>query len=330
MAHIDLTRIIPPRYWRNFLIVLLVLLALSAIGMVVLVIQIVWTLEISPQQLTSLPPWAQQILVPILQKYSKTILVVISTVGFAFVCLVLFVGVSFLRSDKLKLWGIEFQISEELATALRELEVLSEREVGLKENFREIQDLIQQQSHLFLNQGVDEYFDYLDKIVETAAFIVRSHSRAVRAAIWLHRKSTDELRIVAGYRIPQQTFRQLVLKLDGEGFASHVLRSGGPQAKDNPTPGREWKPEPDNIMQTTSILGQPIEVGRDDDDWQAVLCFSTDRDIKRFPEYAFSVSADANTLLFFSGIISSALTLAIPLADAAGKPLLEIIHERYT
>jgi hypothetical protein len=79
-------------------------------------------------------------------------------------------------------------------------------------------------------------------------------------------------------------------------------------------------------------MGQGIQIGNDDN-WQAVLCFSTDRDISRFPQYKFSLEADATTLNFFSDMISVALTLAksinVPQSGGSTRPLIEIIYERY-
>jgi len=243
--------------------------------------------------------------------------------------LILFVGVQFISADKVKIWGVEFQTSDELIRTRQELEGQVELVAGLQENVREIQDLIEQQSLVFLNPDVNKYFDYLDKIVETAAFVVRPQIRSVRASIWLYQKSVDQMRIVAGYRIRHSTFRTLVMKLNDQGFAPVVMRSQSPLEKLNPTPGQDWRLDPESTTVTTSILGQPIQVGSGND-WQAVLCFSTDRDITKFPRYAFSVKDDAATLKLFAGVTSFALTVAIPMLDPASKPLFQRIFERYT
>jgi hypothetical protein len=71
------------------------------------------------------------------------------------------------------------------------------------------------------------------------------------------------------------------------------------------------------------------------DDWQAVLCFSTDRDIGAFKE--FSVAEDAAILKLFSAFISIVLTSALPLrvpisgpGGTASIPLIEAIFKRYS
>jgi hypothetical protein len=328
----DLTRIIPQRYFRNLLIVLLAALVIAAIAIVLGIAYILLTFHpVSSEQAAGLPPWVEKILLPIFQQYSKVVLSVICAVGFAFVCLVLFVGVNFIRADKVKLFGVEFQISEELSRVQRELEVQAELVAGLQENAREIQDLIEQQANVFRDSGVDKYYDFLDKMVETAAFVIRPQIRSVRAEIWLYRLSSDIMRIVAGYRVPQRTFRELVMKLDGPGFAPMVLRSGSPQTKENPEPGDEWTLDPKNTTRITSVMGQPIRIGSDAE-WRAVLCFATDRNIAKFPNYKFSPAEDKDTLKLFSELISFALTLAIAIQiqDGSQKALIERIHERYT
>ena len=234
----------------------------------------------------------------------------------------------------LSAWFVEFQISEELTRTQTDLEAQVELVAGLQENIREIQDLIEQQSLVFVNPDVNKYFDYLDKIVETAAFVIRPQIRSVRASIWLYNKSIDKMRIVAGYRIRHSTLRRFEMKREDRGFAPHVIRSGGPEEKVGPSAGQDWQIDPESTTPTTSILGQPIKVGLDEA-WEAVLCFSTDRDIGKFPEYRFSVNDDAATLRFFAGIISFVLSLSrdIQIAGSNGSPkmpLIQRIYERYT
>ena len=330
----DLTRFFPQRLWRNLIILLLALLVLASTAVVYLIIYELWTFQPPhTDQVSGFPPWVEKIPLPILQRDLKFVLAVIFIVGLAFVCLVLFIAVNFIRADKVKIWGVEFQISEELTQAREELEAQIELVAGLQENVREIQDLVEQQSLLVLNPDVNGYFEYLDKIVETSAFVIRPQSRSVHASIWLYQKKIDQMRMVAGYRLGQRTLRNLVMTLGENGFAPFVLRSQRPQERVSPSVGQDWKLDSDNTTPTTSILGQPILVGADDD-WQAVLCFSTDRDTGKFPEYRFSVDKDAATLRFFTGVISFVLTLARDIqaesSDGAGQePLIKLIYQRY-
>src|SRR2546430_1489241 len=269
-----LTRIIPQRLLRAFIIILLTSGVIAAVAVLVGAIYILLHL---PADLSGLPPWFTKGILPNV----KILVLVLGAVGFAFVCLILFFEVNFIRADKVKAWFVEFQISEELTRTQTDLEAQVELVAGLQENIREIQDLIEQQSLVFVNPDVNKYFDYLDKIVETAAFVIRPQIRSVRASIWLYNKSIDKMRIVAGYRIRHSTLRRFEMKREDRGFAPHVIRSGGPEEKVGPSAGQDWQIDPESTTPTTSILGQPIKVGLDEA-WEAVLCFSTDRDIGKF------------------------------------------------
>src|SRR5438128_7374332 len=220
----DLTRFVPQRHWRNLLILLLILLVIASASIVYLIIRELLAFQpLRPDQLAGLPPWVEKLLVPILQRDLKIVVAVVFIVGIAFVCLILFLAINFIRADKVKIWGVEYQISEELTQARGELETQVELVAALQENVREIQDLVEQQSLLVLNPDVNQYFEYLDKIVETSAFVIRPRTRSVHASIWLYQKQIDEMRIVAGYRLGQRTLRNFVMKLAENGFASFVL-----------------------------------------------------------------------------------------------------------
>lgn len=147
----DLTRIIPQRFLRAFIIGLLAVIVIAAIAILVGAIYILLAL---PADLSELPPWFTKGVLPNV----KILVLVLGAVGVAFVCLILFVGVQFISADRVKIWGIEFQISEELTRAQTELEAQVELVAGLQENVREIQDLIEQQSLVFLNPDVNKYF----------------------------------------------------------------------------------------------------------------------------------------------------------------------------
>lgn len=308
------------------------MLTIAAAAAVVAVIYALATLPPIPAD--SLPDDTRKWLLPLLpiyQQYSKIFLIILGAVGFAFVCLVLFLAINFIRADRVKILGLELQISEELSRLQQELADTIEQVISLQENSRELQDLIEEQSLFLGAPDKEKCFDFLDKIVETAAFVIRPGTRSVRASIWLYNKQADRLRIVAGYRIAYSTRRKFALNVDGagvgsQGFVAHVLRSNRPVAASVPnlTP---WVNDPDSTSSTTSIIGQPIEVGSTPA-WNAVLCFSTDRDIAKFPRYAFAVKDDAATLRLFAGIVSSMLTLAQSYS-VSHTSLIELIFKRY-
>jgi len=87
---------------------------------------------------------------------------------------------------------------------------------------------------------------------------------------------------------------------------------------------KDWKTDESSDYETTSIIGQPIEVGTTKDDWQVILCFSTDRE-----DYKFGIEKDAAELNLFSNIISSILTIAQFSYDQSDKSMLEFAWERY-
>jgi hypothetical protein len=284
---------------------------------------------IPPDVLKDTPSWVSQVLIPVLLQRIRRIVVVFGLLGLAFTCFVFVLALKFNRADKVSLWGIEFQVPDEVARLQAELEAQLENNISLQENTRELQDLIEEQSLLLLNPDVTKYFDFLDKIVETAAFVIRPSARSVRASIWLYHQAQDEMRIIAGYRISHSTRRNLVLKLNAAGFAPFVLRARAPQVQTPPLLGTNWVHDPNSVSQTTSILGQPIKVGRKDD-WQAILCFSTDRDLTKFPQYAFSIHNDAPTLRLFAALVSFTLTLSQSIRDTQTKTFLtERLFERY-
>src|SRR5436305_1070112 len=207
----DLTRIIPQRFLRAFIIGLLAVIVIAAIAILVGAIYILLAL---PADLSGLPPWFTKGVLPNV----KILVLVLGAVGVAFVCLILFVGLQSISADKVKIWGVELQMSVELIRAREELEGQVELVAGLQENVREIQDLVEQQSLLVLNPDVNEYFEYLDKIVETSAFVIRAQTGSVHASIWLDPKKIDHMRVVAGYRLGQRTLRNFVMSLNVSGF----------------------------------------------------------------------------------------------------------------
>jgi hypothetical protein len=292
---------------------------------------------VPPEALEGAPPWIAKWAIPFVQQRLRYLIPVVVLGGAVLICYLSVLAVKLNRADKVKFLWLEFEIPDELTQAKKELDEQNERVISLQENIRELADLVEGHSVLLLNPAKERFFDLLDQIIETAAFAIRPGERSVRSSIWLYNKSGDEMRIVAAYRISHATRRELVMSLHGtgrNGFAPFVLRSRSPQVKSNPTSGQDWMDDNRSTSATTSILGQPISVGRSDD-WQAVLCFSTDRDIGKFKE--FSVTDDAAILKLFSAFISiiltSALPLRVPISGPGGTvptPLIEIIFKRYS
>lgn len=323
-------RVLPSNFRQGVSVALIVISGVAALAVFLLIVSLFWSPPVlPPEALKDTPPWVSQFLIPILLKRIRWILVVFGLLGLAFTSFVFVLALKFNRADKVSFWGIEFQVPDEITRLQRELEAQIEHNISLQENTRELQDLIEEQSPLLLNPDVLKYFDFLDKIVETAAFVIRPSARSVRASVWLYDQAQDEMRIIAGYRISHSTRRNLVLKLNGSGFAPFVLRSRAPQVQTPPTLGNTWVHDPDSVSATTSILGQPIKVGGKDD-WQAILCFSTDRDLAKFPQYAFSIHHDAPTLRLFAAIVSFTLTLSRSIKDTHTNTLLiERLFQRY-
>ena len=118
----DLTRSIPQRYWRNLLILLLGLLVLASLSIVGLIVWELWSFQpLNGDQIANLPAWGK-LLIPILQRDLKIVFVVVLVIGIAFVSLVSFLAINFIRADKVKIWGVEYEISEELSQTRKDLE----------------------------------------------------------------------------------------------------------------------------------------------------------------------------------------------------------------
>lgn len=269
-------------------------------------------------------------ILPLYRQYTKTVLVLASAAGFCVSMFIFLVCLQVLRSDTIKVFGIEAKISDELRSSQESAARERRLRAALAEDVREIQKLVERINLAVRFADEQNYLEALDEIAATASTMMRPEGRPVRVSVWLLNPGAREkhLRIVAAARVSAATRKNLDFDKDGDGFAAEVLRAGRTIAEQNPDVGRTWARDRWSTHSTTSIIGQPIEVGNPGG-WQAVLCFSTDRDLTEHPQYRFSVNEDAAQLDLFALLISTVLSLAESVERENGDPLLEYVWKRY-
>lgn len=329
----DIPRLIPERYWRNLIFCLFVFAFIAIVACLALIIFFLATFD-NNINTASLPSWVNEVALPLFRQYFTIALVVFTLVGFLLAVLIIIIGFNFLRADEFKVWLVEFKVSDKLKETQEQLEDEIKISVGLKENVSEIKELVDSQAILFLSPDVKKFIDYLDKIVTTSVQVFKSYGKDnVRISIWLGNETTKELRIIASHRISRETQKEFKLSLTGNGFVPFVLRTHSPQVKTSPNPNEtNWMPCPSETYSTTSIFGQEVKIGNTPG-WSAVICFSTDRDLARFPENAFSLEKDAAVVSFIASFVSFALTIAnviqVKISETETQPLIERIYQRY-
>jgi len=328
---------IDDRIVRGLIYALLIVCIIAVIAIPYFSYQILVTLtgvdpDVLASEIPTIDPSASNVETQIIiytwlvQRYSGIATIVVGILALFSVIFFTIVILQVHRSQKVRLWGLEFERTNALQDAQRDISGLRGLVTGLQENLRELSAL-----NVGLNQFVrnptEKHLDaLLDKVSHTAAFVIRPSGRSVRTSVWLYSLSKNEIRIISGYRISEDTKAKLRFKKRSNGFAPAVLRHGGPYLKDTDfsDKAKDWKTDESSDYETTSIIGQPIEVGTTKDDWQVILCFSTDRE-----DYKFGIEKDAAELNLFSNIISSILTIAQFSYDQSDKSMLEFAWERY-
>lgn len=252
---------------------------------------------------------------------------VLLAVGLFFLALLAFVIVITDRvflADKVSVLGFKFEISETLRDA-EERASVSERMVSaLGENISELQELDRQMNALVRDPSDARFFDVLDAVTQAASFTIRPTGRAVRVSLWLYNKTEDTLRIIAGYRVAAKTRETFEMKSSDRGFAAQVLRDQRMLIKNDNfvEAAGDWKDDKTDTHGTVSILGVPVPV--DDPGWDAVLCFSTDRQ-----QDAFSYEADRAEAEYFATIGSTLVALALSGVSEGQRSMVEEFWVRY-
>jgi hypothetical protein len=322
-------RVLSPVAWRRLATAFLVSVGVAFIGAVVVIAYVLIRME--PIDLKALPPGLPEsikLLLPIYQKYSTAWAIVVSLVGVSLALFMFILATQVLRADRIKFFGAELSVTEEVRDLQHQLGEQTEQAAALAENLREIESLLERLNRLVISGSFEEYCECLDETAEVAAFIIRPIGRAVRVSIWLYCPPENLLRIVGSYRVSYPTLRNLTMPREGPGYAAFALRAAAPVTTNN-LAGPNWIHDRWSTRSTTSILAQPIEVG-ENGGWQAVLCFSTDRDIEKFPDYAFNVPRDGGVLRLFAVLVSTVLSLAEQVRDQEGQLVLTRIFGRYT
>jgi hypothetical protein len=349
-------RLVDPRLANVVVFILLSLLAVGGLAAVALGAYALFFLDLDSVALPS--DSALSAVVQVLRQQSRATICIAGVVGLVVVVLVELVAIRIVSADRIDAWGLKFEITDalkdaqaDLRSATREIREKKDVIVSLAENVRELQKVQEHLSQFLIEptSTSERLADLLDSVVQCAAFMIRPAQRAVRVSVWLYRSEAKEMRIVAAYRVSQRTRRHLVFRDDDAetGFAMEVLRSRRPIEKHEGFLSNDgWRRDPWSNHTTTSALGQPVQIGTDDE-WQAVLCFSTDRNLNDYPSYAFSVQGDAAELSLLSHITSTVLTLGLlfveeddifgQLEPAAGgivvstdtTPWIEVLWNRY-
>jgi len=330
-----LTRLIKARspiFWRNVASIVVCFLLLVCLALVALVIYLFCAISpVDPKTLPAETPDIVKWLLPVATGNWRVVLIFIGLMVIGVLAFVAMVGIKLLSADTLKAFGLEVNVSEERRQLEDDLAREVELNVALVENFGELQRVLERIASVFRRGDAGEFLELLDEIVELAGFIIRPTERTVRVSLWLLKKDEKKLRICSAYRVSLATRRGLVLEQAGKGFAAFVLREGAAQVLSSAALARHWVEDTTSHHQTTCILGQPVAI--EDDGFSAVLCFSTDRELAKFPEYEFDVKRDAATLRLCEALLSTVLNIAMRVVvTETGKEnskLLDRIWARY-
>jgi hypothetical protein len=273
----------------------------------------------------------EKIILEFLQSSSSTASLIMIAFISAIGLLMIVLSLQMIHSDKVEFWGMKFERTRALQNAFIEIDQLRRKTIGLEENLQEIYSLHGYLYALIRNESAAAFFDLLDQTSQTAAFALRPLERSLRVSIWLCNLPLNGLRIISGYRLSRHTKWHFKQELGKPGFAAHVIERKLPVIKerDFSPEAQDWDWDSYSTYKTTAIVGQPVEVGTEEDQWIACICWSTDRE---FEGSYFNLAEDLPILAFFADVVSSLLNVALrsPYEDpSTSYDLIQSCWKRY-